>query len=104
MTGAIGVIESLDNRQIGGLFYWSVQAIVDPVQGNLMGWNCRAKQFWFFELPVKNVAVVKLYWVEKCEMLLADTVKVRFPAPLQEIVLNKINNHELEMVKYERNE
>lgn len=101
MTGAIGVIESLDNRQIGGLFYWSVQAIVDPVQGNLMGWNCRAKQFWFFELPVKNVAVVKLYWVEKCEMLLADTVKVRFVNPINDIAFNKIYQNELEMVKHE---
>lgn len=101
MNGSIGVIESFDNRQIGGLFYWSVQAIVDPTQGKLLGWNCRAKQFWFFELPVNNIAIVKLYWVEKCEMLLADTVKVRFSAPLQEIVLNKIYKNELEMLRHE---
>lgn len=100
MNGQIGVIESLDNRQIGGCLYWYVKVIVNPTQGSLLGWNCRAKQFWFFELPVNNIAIMKLYWVEKCEMLLADTVKVRFPA-LQEILLNTIHKNELEMVRYE---
>lgn len=101
MTGAIGVVESLNNRQIGGLFYWNVTTVIDPTLGNLLGWNCRARQFWFFELPENNIAMVKLFWVEKCEMLLADTVKVRFPASLQEFAVNKIYKNELEMVRYE---
>lgn len=99
MNGSIGVIRSIDNRQIGGLLYWNVQANIDPVQGKLLGWKCRAEQFWFFEMPQDNVAVVELYWVEKGEMLLADTVKVKISIP-QETILNKIQKSELEMVRY----
>lgn len=100
MNGAIGVIRSLDNRQIGGFLYWNVQANIDPIQGKLLGWKCRAKQFWLFEIPADNVAMAELYWVEKCEMLRADTVKVRLSVP-PETELNKIHKNELEMIRHE---
>lgn len=85
MIGVIGTL-SQDNKQVGGIFNWSIDGVV--AQGRMGRWKAphiskkvTARSYWLLTEPDGDIFKVDFYQQLNNQLILIDTGKVKLGLP-----------------------